>query len=76
MQYNGLRGDTMSTFAKRLREERTKAKLTQQEMADQLNISRGAYAQYENDMTQPSIETLVKIANVLKTSTDYLTGRY
>lgn len=66
----------MSTFAKRLKEERTKAKLTQQEMADQLNISRGAYAQYENDMTQPSIETLVKIANILKTSTDYLTGRY
>ena len=66
----------MSTFAKRLREERMKAKLTQQEMANQLNISRGAYAQYENDMTQPSIETLVKIANILKTSTDYLTGRY
>ena len=66
----------MSTFAKRLKEERTKAKLTQQEMADQLNISREAYAQYENDMTQPSIETLVKIANILKTSTDYLTGRY
>lgn len=66
----------MRIFAERLREERAKAKLTQQDMANQLNITRGAYAQYENDMTQPSIETLAKIANILKTSVDYLIGRY
>lgn len=46
----------MRIFAERLREERAKAKLTQQDMANQLNITRGAY--------------------VLKTSADYLIGRY
>lgn len=66
----------MKIFAQRLKEERTKANLTQQNMADKLNITRGAYAQYENNMTEPSIETLAKITNILKTSADYLIGRY
>lgn len=66
----------MSVFAERLKQERAKAKLTQQDIANQLSISRGAYAQYENDMTQPTIETLAKIADILKTSVDYLIGRY
>jgi transcriptional regulator with XRE-family HTH domain len=66
----------MEIFAQRLKEERKKANLTQQNMADKLNITRGAYAQYENNMTEPSIETLAKITNILKTSADYLIGRY
>lgn len=66
----------MRIFAERLKEERMKANLTQQNMADKLSIMRGAYAQYENNMTEPSIETLAKITNILKTSADYLIGRY
>lgn len=66
----------MSIFSERLKECRKQAKLTQEDIAKQLNISRGAYAQYENEMTQPSLQTLIKIADILKTSVDYLLGRY
>jgi hypothetical protein len=33
----------MRIFAERLKEERAKAKLTHQDIANQLNITRGAY---------------------------------
>ena len=66
----------MSTFSNRIREERKKAKLTQEDMAKQLGITRAAYTLYETDKTQPSLETATKIAEILRTSLDYLTGRY
>lgn len=66
----------MSAFSERLREERKKAKLTQEQMAQQLGITRAAYTLYETDKTQPSLETAAKIAEILRTSLDYLTGRY
>lgn len=66
----------MSIFSERLKEERKKAGLTQEEIAKRLNITRPAYTQYETDKTKPSIETVGKIADILKTSVDYLIGRY
>lgn len=66
----------MSIFSSRIREERKKAKLTQEDMAKQLGITRAAYTLYETDKTQPSLETATKIAEILRTSLDYLTGRY
>ena len=66
----------MSVFSERLRAERKKAKLTQEDMAKQLGITRAAYTLYETDKTQPSLESAAKIAEILKTSLDYLTGRY
>lgn len=66
----------MSVFSERLRAERKKAKLTQEDMARQLGITRAAYTLYETDKTQPSLESAAKIAEILKTSLDYLTGRY
>ena len=76
LRYNTVEVIKVRIFAERLKEERMKANLTQQNMADKLSITRGAYAQYENNMTEPSIETLAKITNILKTSADYLIGRY
>ena len=69
-------GIAMSVFSERLKEERKKAGLTQEEVAKLLGITRPAYTQYETDKTQPSIETAGKIADILKTSVDYLIGRY
>ena len=62
-------------FNKRLRHSRTKKKLTQQKMADLLEISLNAYQKYEQAERAPSLETLVKIADILDVSTDYLLGR-
>ena len=66
----------MSKFSERLKEERKKAKLTQEDIAKQLGITRSAYTLYETEKTQPSIETATKLADILKVSLDYLVGRY
>lgn len=62
-------------FNKRLRDSRINKKLTQQKMADFLDISLNAYQKYEQAERAPSLETLVKIADILEISTDYLLCR-
>lgn len=66
----------MTTFSERIKQERKKAKLTQEEVAKQLGITRAAYTLYETGKTQPSLETAKKLADLYKVSLDYLTGRY
>lgn len=51
---------------------RKKAKLTQKEMADKLNVSRQSYIKYESGETEPSFETLKQISLILNTSIDNL----
>ena len=62
-------------FSKRLRASRMRMKLTQQQMADQLSVSLNAYQKYEQGERSPSLDALVKIADTLNTSVDYLLGR-
>lgn len=62
-------------FNKRLREIRMKRKFTQQNMADQLGISLNAYQKYEQAERSPSLECLVKIADIFNISLDYLLCR-
>lgn len=62
-------------FPERLVELRKSKKLTQQELADKLNISRATYAQYEIGRRKPDYETLEKLADFYKVSIDYLLGR-
>ena len=66
----------MSIFSERIKEERKKRKLTQEDMAGKLNITRPAYTMYETGKAQPYLETAVKIAEIFQVSLDYLTGRY
>lgn len=44
-------------------------------MADILGISQPSYIRYENDTSEPTQETLVKIADTFDVSVDYLLGR-
>ena len=62
-------------FNKRLRSLRMKRKLTQQKMADMLDLSLNAYQKYEQAERAPSLECLVQIADILNAPTDYLLGR-
>ncbi len=50
-------------------------KLTQEDVARYLNISRQAYCRYENDQREPSLDTLCKLADFYEESTDTLLGR-
>ena len=57
---------------KKLRKERG---LNQSALAKQLDISVSAYGNYELDQRDPSIETLIKLADFYNVSIDYLLGR-
>ena len=62
-------------FNTRLRSMRMKRKYTQQNMADMLQVSLNAYQKYEQAERSPSLDCLVKIADILNVPTDYLLGR-
>lgn len=64
----------MKIFSERLRELRTGCNLTQQQMAEKLNIKQQSYARYEYGTGEPCLETLVQIAEIFGVSGDYLLG--
>jgi len=59
----------------RIRNLREDADLTQQQMADMLFINRRTYSSYEIGTRGMPLEILSQIADILRTSTDYLLGR-
>src|SRR5690606_16183760 len=62
-------------YGDRLKKLRESKKLSQQQLAEKLNINRSTYARYELSQTQPDYETLQKLADFYDVSTDYiLTG--
>jgi len=48
--------------------------MTQQELATQLNIRQSTLSQYENGQRQIPLNTLIQLALLYNTSTDYLLG--
>lgn len=62
-------------FPERLIELRKLQNLTQQQLASLLNVSKQTVGSWERGRTEPSIPIINKLANILNTSTDYLTGR-
>ena len=60
---------------KRLKEIRKAKNITQQQMADYLCIQRNSYTRYENGNRVPEPDILLKIADYLEVSLDYLYGR-
>lgn len=56
----------------RLKELREENGLTQQAVADYLNVKQNTYSQYENEKRQLSIDMLIKLAFFYKVSTDYI----
>lgn len=62
-------------FGDRLIKLRKSKKLTQQEVANKLNISRSAYAGYEVGRRVPEYTTLENMANLFDVPIDYLVGR-
>lgn len=62
-------------FGKRLNETRKSKGFTAQKMADLLSVGIRTYRHYESEHSYPSFETLVKIADILDVSTDYLLCR-
>ena len=61
-------------FSERLKELRRQVGLTQVDVAEKLGISQPAYASWERGIKKPTQENLVKIAQILNVSVDYLVG--
>lgn len=60
------------TIAKRIRERRLNLGLTQQQVADAFGINKASVAEWESGRTQPTSERLVKLAEALQTTVDFL----
>lgn len=59
----------------RIKELRISQGLTQQEVANRLNIERTSYARYESGSREPDVATLIAMADLFQVSLDYLCGR-
>lgn len=62
-------------FPENLKNYRLMVGMTQKKMAQMLEISERGYRNYENGRNQPSIDDLVKIADLFNVSLDSLVGR-
>ena len=60
------------TTGERIRQARKSAGMTQAELAHKLGISAAGIAQWENDLRNPKIETLRKLADALGVTPGYL----
>ena len=60
------------TLGKRIASLRKKADLTQEELAEKLDVSPQAVSKWENDMSCPDIMLLPRLAQLLGCSTDTL----
>ncbi len=62
----------MKSIARKLKKFRENIGYTQQQMADALNIERSTYAYYETGKTSPSIDTIMRIKDILNVSLEDL----
>lgn len=58
-----------------LKELRKEKKLTQTELASKLDISQKSYSNWESGKAEPTLDNIIKLANILNTTTDFLLGR-
>lgn len=59
----------------KLKELRIKNKLTQNELGKIIGVSGQTILNWENDIFEPSIVNLIKLANFFNVSIDYLVDR-
>lgn len=62
----------MSLLSENIRYLRSQLGLSQQRVADDLQITRGRYAKYEDGVSEPPIELLIRMSRYYKASIDLL----
>ncbi|MBQ4637279.1 MAG: helix-turn-helix transcriptional regulator [Clostridia bacterium] len=60
---------------RRIRELREDRDLTQNQIAQMLNMSQTGYSKYETGENDIPTQVLIKLADFYKTSVDYILGR-
>lgn len=61
-------------MGERLRLARKKAKLSQEEVAEKLNIARSNISKYEHNKLEPNIHTIKQFCKLYGITADYLLG--
>ena len=64
--------DTDELLAQNLVFFRKRAGMTQQQVADMLNINRTTYTKYETGDSEPSVEIIKRLANIFETDVSAL----
>jgi transcriptional regulator with XRE-family HTH domain len=62
----------MNSMGERIRQAREAAGMTQQELADRVGLSRSTVGGIERDLISPRLETVQRMATVLRCITAYL----
>ena len=62
-------------FGDRIKELRLECKLSQQELASAVKISKSSISMYENNNRMPEIETFEALADFFNVDMDYLKGK-
>lgn len=65
----------MNRFAERLKDLRTENGLTRAALAEKLNVSVRLIAYWESGQRECDFDTLISLADIFSTSTDYLLGK-
>ncbi len=64
----------MQYFGEKLRALRLEKHMTQEQLAQKLELVKGTVSAYEQGKKYPSIEVLVKLCTIFGISSDYLLG--
>lgn len=62
-------------IGERLRTLRKSKNMTQEQVAAYLNAAKSTVSQYENNVNEPDLMTIAKLADLFGVSVDYLLGR-
>lgn len=65
----------MTDFGTHLKEIRKEKKITQKQLAQDINSTERGIQSYELNEKKPSFETLIALADYFNVSLDYLVGR-
>lgn len=60
------------TIGGRIRERRLRLELTQDDVCDAAGLSKGFYSDVENDKTNMSVDTVIRVADALDVSVEWL----
>ena len=66
--------EVLNMFAQRLKELRKKSNMTQVQLAERLDVSKGTIAMWETGKRQPNFETLNVLSDIFDKRIDYILG--
>ena len=70
--YNRLEVISMNKVSTTIKKLRVEKNMNQEQLAEQLHVTRQAVSNWETGKTQPDIETLTQLAQLFGVSTEYL----